>query len=203
MKKYAVQFVDSIKHVEKEVWNQLCGTDYPFLRYEFLLALELSGCTTSQSGWQPHHLIIIDQSKTHHDLVAVMPLYIKTDSYGEYVFDWSWADAYQRYGHQYYPKLVTAIPFTPATGKRIGIIENSEKITEVVLAPIIAEAIKNEAIKIGASSWHCLFPENNVNELFSKEKISRRKGCQFHWLNKNDSSFDHFLETFNSRKRKT
>ncbi|MGI1679490.1 MAG: GNAT family N-acetyltransferase [Cellvibrionaceae bacterium] len=202
MKKYNAQFIDSIEQVGKTHWNRLCGIDSPFLRYEFLFALEKSNCTTKTSGWQPHHLVIHGRDNTtEQGIIAVMPLYIKTNSYGEYVFDWAWADAYQRYGFQYYPKLMTAIPFTPATGKRIGTLKQSSQI-ESELISFIVQAVKLEAENLQASSWHCLFPESSVCDLLQENGVSRRKGCQFHWLNKNYSSFDHFLETFNSRKRK-
>ncbi|MGH1470349.1 MAG: GNAT family N-acetyltransferase [Cellvibrionaceae bacterium] len=202
MKKYKTQFVDSITEIDINVWNQLCEKGSPFLRYEFLFALEKSGCTTISTGWQPHHLIITDsESALSCNVVAVMPLYVKTHSYGEYVFDWAWADAYQRYGHAYYPKLITAIPFTPATGCRIGILKNSV-FTEIDVIPSIVQAIKTEIEALKASSWHCLFPEKTVSDGLHKEDISQRKSSQFHWLNKSYDSFDHFLETFNSRKRK-
>jgi len=103
------EFIETIEALDKQSWNALWPTDYPFTRYEFLHALEHSGSTTQSSGWQPYHLI----GKESGELVFAMPMYLKTHSYGEYVFDWSWADAYARHGLDYYPKLLNAIPFTP------------------------------------------------------------------------------------------
>ena len=112
-----IEFSRSIKDVKKEEWDSITGFDYPFLKYEFLLALETSKCVSEEAGWSPLHLTI----RESEELIAVMPLYIKTDSQGEFIFDWSWADAYYRNGLDYYPKLVTSIPFTPATGPRLSV----------------------------------------------------------------------------------
>ena len=111
--------------VEKPSWNQLFGTDYPFTRHEFLLALEEGKSTTAETGWQPSHAMMFRDDTP----IAAMPLYIKSHSYGEYVFDWSWADAFQRHGEAYYPKLVSAIPFTPATGPRLAIAPEARRIS--------------------------------------------------------------------------
>ena len=108
------RFVSQISDVDAGQWNTVAGRDYPFLRHEFLLALEASGSVNAARGWQPQHLLVEDGEL----LLAILPLYIKTHSYGEYVFDWSWAEAYQRHGLEYYPKLLSAIPFTPSTGPR-------------------------------------------------------------------------------------
>ena len=114
-----MKFHQSISEIGKEKWNALVGTTNPFLRYEFLWALENTGCTTRQSGWQPYHLGLYESDAATSSLVALIPLYLKTHSYGEYVFDWSWADAYRSAGLNYYPKFVTAIPFTPSWGARV------------------------------------------------------------------------------------
>ena len=107
-----LSFVESIDEIGATTWNDLASTENPFTRFEFLHALERTGCTNRQTGWQPHHVLVYsdDTSKTP---LAVMPLYLKTNSWGEYVFDWSWANAYKSHGFQYYPKFVTAVPFTP------------------------------------------------------------------------------------------
>src|SRR5690554_2851285 len=110
-----IDFVNSIHAIEQCEWNGLINADYPFIRHEFLAALEDSGSTTAATGWQAHHLLLHEEG----ELVAALPLFIKTHSYGEYVFDWAWADAYQRYGQSYYPKLLSAIPFTPCYGTRL------------------------------------------------------------------------------------
>ncbi len=183
----------SIRDAGQDTWDRLCGTDYPFLRYEFLDALEQSGSVGPQTGWQPLHLVAEQDGAA----VAVMPLYLKTHSYGEYVFDWSWADAYQRHGLDYYPKLVTAIPFTPATGPRIGC---AGPVTD--LMPAIIDAVKQLAERFGASSWHGLFIEPPIQEAMQQADLTLRLGTQYHWFNENFTDFDHFLQKFASRKRK-
>lgn len=184
---------DNIESIGKSEWNTLCGLDYPFLRYEFLHALEQSGSVSKKSGWAPLHLSLKDGPHT----IAVMPMYIKQHSYGEYVFDWAWADAYAHHGYDYYPKLVTSIPFTPAYGPRIG---TKRALEEIV--PAISQAIPQIAKEIGASSWHGLFPEKELHTLLEKNGLMSRLGTQYHWFNKNYRDFEHFLEFFTSRKRK-
>ncbi|WP_370280926.1 GNAT family N-acetyltransferase [Pontibacterium sp.] len=188
-----IVLTDNIESIGAELWNELCGTDYPFLRYEFLHALEHSGSVGKGTGWLPLHLSLKDGDTT----VAVMPLYLKQHSYGEYVFDWAWADAYSRYGLDYYPKLLSAIPFTPAYGPRIG-----TKLPLEQVIPAIREGIPQIAAKLSASSWHGLFAPKDTIELFQSETLMPRLGSQYHWFNRDYRDFDHFLEHFSSRKRK-
>ena len=189
------QFISSINDVDALIWNQLSGIDYPFLRHEFFAALENSGSTTKATGWQPHHLLVKDEDK----VIAVMPLFLKTHSYGEYVFDWAWADAFHRHGYEYYPKLLNAIPFTPATGPRWAIAKDYDAQTVVAF---LFEGIEAEAKKLNLSSTHFLFTDKKDSASFDENKYLKRTGCQYHWLNKDYQSFDHFLESFASRKRK-
>jgi predicted N-acyltransferase len=189
------RFITSIHDTNKEQWNGLLDHDYPFLRHEFFSALEDSKSTSSKTGWTPHHCLLFDDDV----LVAIMPLFIKTHSYGEYVFDWSWADAYLRSGLNYYPKLLNAIPFTPATGPRWA-IDNEYDSSDVL--PILFEAVEKEAIRLKASSYHCLFTRESDNTFLEEQGYLKRTGCQYHWLNNHYQSFDDFLSTFNSRKRK-
>lgn len=192
-----VKFVDSIEHIGREQWNQLAGTNYPFTRYEFLHAMEVSGATDRKSGWQPHHLVVYDSDS--NQLIALMPLYLKTHSYGEYVFDWSWADAYAQHNFEYYPKLVNAIPFTPATGPRLCIRDGAN---EDSIYSIVAASLIQQAKDLGVSSIHILFPTPAVSERWQKLGLKRRRGAQYHWLNNNFKTFDDFLSIFSSRKRK-
>ena len=201
MKMLDLKFVDSIATIGAEDWNSLAGTENPFTRYEFLWALEKTGCTTRATGWEPHHVavysgLVDDESR---QLVAVMPMYQKTNSYGEYVFDWSWASAYQNYGLNYYPKFVSAVPFTPSHGTRL-FIDNSVNRDDI--AKLIFDELKSKADSKEASSWHILFPTEEENKLFKTIGIPARTACQFHWFNRDYSSFDDFLATLNSRKRK-
>lgn len=188
--------MESISDVAAKDWNQLLASDYPFLQHEFLLALELSGCTTARTGWQPRHLLLKDQSG---HLVALLPLYLKNNSMGEYVFDWSWADAYYQHGLNYYPKFVTSVPFTPSAGPRICIAPDVDK--QQILS-IIIQSIQKEAKILGVSSWHVLFPDHDYYQLLADMGLQQRLGCQYQWFNKNYESFDDFLQTFSSRKRK-
>lgn len=187
-----LQFIDSITQVNKRDWDALWPTNYPFTSFAFLHALEISKSTTESSGWQPYHLVGYENEQ----LVFAMPMYLKTHSYGEYVFDWAWADAYARVGLDYYPKLLNAIPFTPATGPRWAIANGVQLDTHLV-----EKVIEDKARALSLSTFHCLFPDEDTGKLFSK-KLIERQGCQFHWFNNNYHSFDEYLSHFNSRKRK-
>ena len=190
------RFLSSIKQIAPAQWNELSGTDYPFIRHEFLLALEQSGSTDGESGWQPCHLTLYRGGK----LVALMPLYLKSHSYGEYVFDWNWADAWRQRGLFYYPKLVTAIPFTPATGPRICTAQGEHRAD---LLTAIFRAVRQFAAQRQLSSWHLLFPEQADAQELARLGSSLRLASQFHWFNRNYTDFDDFLNRFNSRKRKS
>lgn len=199
MQKLLLNFVDSIVDIGADDWNTLAGTENPFTRYEFLLGLELTGCTNEGTGWQPHHVIVRKRDGDNETPVAVMPLYLKTNSYGEYVFDWSWANAYQSHGLEYYPKFVTAVPFTPSVGSRIFVAPGIDASRVINL---ITEKIEEEAHNIRASSWHVLFPLRVQHDQFVANGLMSRMGCQFQWANRGYRDFEHFLESLNSRKRK-
>ena len=193
--KFQTGFLSGLNKIDGADWNRLTGVDYPFLRYEFLAALESSGCVSEKTGWQPHHLVVYQAKQ----LVALMPLYIKTHSYGEYVFDWAWADAYHRHGVPYYPKLLTAIPFTPATGSRLCVAPNQN---DAEISQLAVEKIKQLAATKGYSSWHLLFPRKSEFEQLFQHNLSARSGCQYHWKNRDYANFDDFLAHLSSRKRK-
>ncbi len=194
--KIQFRFLSSIAEVDRAAWNELAGKDSPFLKHEFLRALEDTGCTTSATGWQPCHLV---GSDVEGQLLAAVPLYRKTNSYGEYVFDWSWADAYRSNGVPYYPKFLTAIPFTPSSGLRFLIREG---IPRPQLMEFIVEVICRHAEEKDISSWHVLFPTESESDLLAGNGILQREGCQFHWFNHGYTSFDDFLNALSSRKRK-
>jgi predicted N-acyltransferase len=191
-----LQQVSSIREVDARAWNALAGGD-PFLRHEFLVALENSGCIGPGTAWQPCHLVL-SQGPTAPPLGA-LPLYWKYDSRGEFVFDWTWADAYQRAGLRYYPKLVSSVPFTPATGNRL-------LIGDPLQADAIAERLIGGALGIAAdaaaSSLHVLFPSAPDRPHWTKHGFLERKGCQFHWHNDGYATFEDFLARFSSEKRK-
>lgn len=189
----------SVHDLPESDWNALVGCDYPFLRHEFLAALEDSKATSADTGWQPLHLLALADDQTP---LALLPVFIKSHSYGEYVFDWSWADAYHRSGREYYPKLLTAIPFTPATGPRLCVANSLAETDIAEVTDALFSHLKQLAKQISASSWHCLFPPETVSEHLRERGFSQRQGCQFHWFNQGFNNFDDFLGTFSSRKRK-
>lgn len=191
-----ISFIDSLNQIDREQWNAIAGIDYPFTRYEFLHALEVSGATQRKSGWQPQHLLVHNDEKA---LIAILPLYLKYHSYGEYVFDWAWANAYQRHGLEYYPKLLSAIPFTPATGPRLC-VKTGEDWQSISAA--VCQALYQRAEATRCSSIHILFAEASNTERFEQLGLQRRSGAQFHWFNQGFNTFDDFLATFSSRKRK-
>lgn len=168
---------------------------YPFIRPDFFSLLEDSGSAVPSTGWEPCHQSIEEGSHT----LAFLPLYAKAHSYGEYVFDWAWADAYHRNGLNYYPKLLTAIPFTPASGPRARFAEG---VDEKAAARRLIKRVLQVADDKGASSWHLLFPDEQHLNLFQDSRLLHRTGVQYHWFNRHYENFDHFLDSFNSRKRK-
>ncbi len=190
-----IQQITAISEIDSESWNRLAGDSYPFMRHEFLLALEESGCVSRQAGWQPKHLLVFDNSK----LIAGMPLYLKTHSRGEYVFDHQWTYAYQQNGIRYFPKWLTAIPFTPCQGSRIAV---DKSIHLLQITNVLFEFIKANSKPDNISSWHCLFPVGEQLAMLARLGLLVREGVQFQWFNKGYQTFDDFLATFSSSKRK-
>ena len=195
---FEFKFITSITEINAKDWNAVCPSGYPFIQHEFLHALEASQSVGCDSGWQPRHLVVLHNNR----LVAAVPLYLKNNSYGEYVFDFQWAEAYHHSGIHYYPKLVTAIPFTPASGPRICI----DKPYEDELQPLILEEIKSYAVLQSCSSWHLLFPEVCLDKSLELQTenahIMKRSGVQYHWFNKGYASFEDFLSHCKMKKRK-
>jgi len=190
-----INFIDSIEKINKEDWDAVLSSKYPFLKYEFLKALEVTNCVSPEHGWTPLHLIASENER----IVAIMPLYIKTDSQGEFIFDWSWADAYYRNGLNYYPKLVSSIPFTPASGPRI-LIADETRSREVIEE--ISRALKQITEESDFSSVHILLANKNEIKDFSQENFSLRTSYSFHWFNNHYLSFENFLQDMTSRQRK-
>jgi predicted N-acyltransferase len=177
-------------------WNRLRGTDFPFMRHEFLAALESAGCVGTGSGWDPHHVLLRGDDD---ELLGAMPLYSKTNSWGEFVFDWAWADAYHRAGIGYYPKLVSAVPYTPASSPRFLVApgQNSAQICRALLGAAVKCAKREDA-----SSLHVLFPDADEARILADAGLLIRKDCQFHWHNDNYADFEDFLGEFTAAKRK-
>lgn len=180
--------------VAPEAWNRLAG-DNPFLRHEFLHALERSRCVGPGTGWESCYVLL----RSRERLLGAVPLYRKDHSYGEYVFDWSWADAYTRSGGEYYPKLVAAVPFTPATGNRLLIAPDA---AATKVAPVLIAATQECVERLGASSLHWLFPTAAELETLTAHGFLARVGCQFHWSNPGYRDFADYLGAMTAHKRK-
>lgn len=198
----ALEVVTEIAAVPADQWDALAGDDNPFVEHAFLRALEDSGSVgapgedaEANTGWIPLHLTLRDDGGA---LRGAMPLYLKTDSYGEYIFDWGWADAAMRAGLSYYPKLVCAIPFTPATGPRLLARADERD----VVAPALLAGARDLAKRLGCSSTHLLFCSRDEQRLAEARGYLPRLTCQFHWQNDGYESFDDFLSTFRSSARK-
>ncbi len=192
-----IKVLDGIEEVAAGDWNALAAESHPFLRHEFLRALEASGCVSAETGWQPCHLLLLDKGNRP---AGAMPLYLKNHSRGEFVFDWAWAAAYQRAGHDYYPKLLNAVPFTPVTGPRFlgrGSADQLARTRSMLLAGAVQLAERLEA-----SSLHCLFPARQDAEWMEGQGMMLRTDCQFHWKDEGYKDFSEFLATFSSAKRK-
>ena len=190
----SVKLHNSLDEISSQDWNKLVKNNNPFLKHEFLSAMEKCDCVGDHFGWLPRHISIYEKG----ELIGAMPLYEKYNSYGEFVFDHAWADAYERHGLRYFPKLVSAIPYTPATGQRLLATENRfEEISGILVNTLLEFANEMEV-----SSFHCLFPEAQEIDFFAQQQFLIRHDVQFHWQNKNYQSFEEFLTSLNPKKRK-
>jgi predicted N-acyltransferase len=190
------RFLDSIAQIDAASWNSLLRDGQPFLRHEFLLALEESGCAVPRTGWTARHLVIDDADGR---AIGAMPLFRKGHSRGEFVFDFSWANAYAQHGLKYYPKLLSAVPFTPVRGPRLLIHPEADvKVMTQALIRASIDYARDEQL----SSWHVLFPTDDTAERMRSAGLILRRDCQFHWYNQGYESFDAFLATFTAEKRK-
>lgn len=188
----------NIASVAPSAWNRAVGTDNPFVRHEFLAALEASGSVGAARGWRPQHLLLHSEAPGRGVLLGCVPLYLKDHSYGEYVFDWAWAEAYRRAGLAYYPKLVAAVPFTPVTGPRLLVAPDAPPETRARLV----EGARALAEELNVSSLHWLFADAADTALLEQSGLLRRDGYQFHWHNRGYRDFDDFLAGFSAVKRK-
>lgn len=192
-----VQWARTLADVDPEAWDALSGPDNPFVEHAFLQTLEDAGCVgTEETGWVPNHLLVYDGSL----LVGAAPFYIKYDSFGEYIFDWGWAWAAERAGIPYYPKLVCAVPFTPATGPRLLVHPSADR--DAVTAAL-AQAMRDVAEATEASSIHCLFTLEAEQDVLAQHGFAARASHQYHWLRAPQwHSFDDYLAAMRAQNRK-
>ncbi|MDH5673319.1 MAG: GNAT family N-acetyltransferase [Myxococcales bacterium] len=191
-----IELEPHIEAVDARQWDALCGDDDPFIEHGFLLSLERSGSVGGRSGWTPLHLLLRRQGR----LVGALPLYAKQHSYGEYIFDWSWAGAAERAGIEYYPKLVSMVPFTPATGKRLLIAADEDS---GLIARAMISGVEAAREQLDASSIHFLFLAEEEQKLLTSEgHLLPRLTSQFHFHNRGYGSFDELLQDFRSALRK-
>jgi predicted N-acyltransferase len=191
---YHTRIISCMSEIGQPAWDALASTqpdNNPFLSFAFLNALHETGCASSASGWQPHFLTLWRGGQ----LCAAMPLYLKAHSYGEYVFDWAWADAYQRHGLDYYPKLLSAIPFTPVTGSRLIACDSDAAIA-------LVDALRKQQQLLSVSSTHILYPPPAQAVALQQAGYLLRTGVQFHWINDDYRCFDDFLASLDRKKRK-
>jgi predicted N-acyltransferase len=191
---YRTRVVTDVRTLEAAQWDALAGPDGPgpFVRHAFLAALQSSGCVGGDTGWDPRFVVLEDASGA---LVAAAPLYLKAHSYGEYVFDWAWADAYHRHGLHYYPKGLVAVPFTPVPGARLLARDDAAR-------DALVRALAAECDALGLSSLHVLFPRDADAAALERAGLMRRRGVQFHWRNPGWRDFDDYLAALAQPKRK-
>jgi uncharacterized protein len=191
----SLSIVETLRDTDAGEWDALLGPDpaarrrHPFIRHAFLNALIETGCASARTGWQPQILLL----RRGGALCGAMPLFVKSHSYGEYVFDWAWADAYARHGIEYYPKLLCAVPFTPVNGPRLLGSDVDARRTLLTAALEMARQV---------SSLHILFPTEDDAALMREQGMMLRRTVQFHWENAGDADFESFLARMSHRRRK-
>jgi predicted N-acyltransferase len=199
--KPAVRVHRRITEIGKAGWDACAANPAhqgnPFISYAFLDALEQSGCAVAQTGWAPHHLAVEDETGA---IAAVMPLYLKSHSQGEYVFDHSWAQAYEQAGGRYYPKLQCASPFSPVTGPRLLVRADTDPV--IAKRTLLSGAV-SLAERLNASSVHITFPSKNDWDFLGEQGLLQRQDQQYHWHNAGYASFEDFLGALSSNRRKT
>ena len=192
-----IELASNLNNIDKNQWNELNACNHPFTSYDFLNALEISHSVSSKTGWTPKHILV---KTDDNNIIGASPNYLKMHSYGEYIFDHSWANAFENAGGQYYPKLLSAIPFTPATGPRILLNpknNDNDKILKLII-DTYEQLVKNNNL----SSAHINFITKQLSNKLNERNWIKRVGLQFHWHNKEYNSFDDFLDKLKSTKRK-
>jgi predicted N-acyltransferase len=183
----------TIEEIDAAAWNGLAGVDMPFLRHEFLAALEHHGAVGADSGWHPCYLTLEESGR----MLGAVPMFLKEHSFGEFVFDWAWAAAHERAGRRYYPKLVVAVPYTPVTGRRLLCADDAPELMDRLIDGALCYARET-----GVSSLHWLFTAPEEAAGLQRHGQLLRTGCQFHWHNRGYADFEEFLARFSARHRK-
>lgn len=193
---WTIRTCESLAKIDAAAWDACAGSDNPFVGHAFLSILEESGSATARTGWLGQHLVVEDAAG---GLLGCVPLYLKSHSYGEYVFDWGWADAYERAGGTYYPKLQASVPFTPVTGPRLLVRPGPEaaRVRELLIAGLLRVAELHRV-----SSLHLTFPTEPEWRALGEAGLLLRQGLQYHWENQDYPDFEAFLAALSSRKRK-
>lgn len=195
-----ISTLEALSEIEAEAWDALAGDDNPFVEHAFLDSLEAAGCVGSEAGWMPAHVVVWRRDgEGEKTLVGATPLYVKDNSYGEYIFDWGWANACQRAGIPYYPKVVSAVPFTPATGPRLLVHPEAEAST---VRAALAQGARAVADAVDASSIHWLFVEPDEVEALTTLGFRPRSSFQFHWIDRGFGDFDGYLAALTTKRRK-
>ncbi len=193
-----VERIGGVWQADEAAWRALEPPDFPFFDFEFLRALERSGSIGPGSGWEPVYLVCRDAER----LLGALCLYLKTDSYGEYIFDWDWARAYGEHGLPYYPKLVAAVPFTPATGPKLLVRPDLAGEVRAAVTRALLDAARELGEELGVSSTHALFlPERELGE-FAQRGFAMRHSLQFHWRNRGYDAFSDYLDAMVSKRRR-
>lgn len=190
---FSYRWLSNIGELSATTW-QAFFADNPFTDHGFLLALEQSGCVSEATGWQPKHLVIYQDDR----IVALAPGYLKTHSYGEYVFDWAWAEAYEKNALDYYPKWVSGSPFSPVEGPRIAIKHTNPALIYNYISQLLDEQCQTH----GWSGWHINFCDQQQAKALNEHSAMLRLGVQFQWFNRSYTHFDDFLQQLMARKRK-
>jgi predicted N-acyltransferase len=190
-----LRILSRVREVDQASWDALAvPSTSPFVEWTWLDCLEESGCVGKKSGWLPHHFALFDGEQ----LIAAAPAYLKANSEGEFVFDWSWADLAHRLGKRYYPKLVFSVPFTPATGARLLVAPGFDRASVALAFTRVAQELARE---LSLSSAHVLFPREGEAHEWEEAGMIPRHGIQYHWHNRGYTSWDDFLASFNSKRR--
>lgn len=195
---FDIEVIDSYRRVDAGEWDALAG-DFPFFKHTFLLGLEATGCATPETGW---HARVVLARDSDGQLIGAVPLYVKTHSMGEFVYDWAWADAAQQLGVPYYPKGIVAAPFTPATSSRILVDARLDDATKKTLRSLLGEVLVELCGALELSGVHVLFCEDVDRDVLTKQRFFVRRHHQYHWENHGYSSFDDFLAHFTSKRRR-